>query len=123
MARWSSATIAAGLLVLLFTTQVAEAHAFPDHSLPKVGSELTTPPKSVRIWFDGDIEPIFSTLIVKTASGTQVSAGKGKVSTSNSTLLETSLPNKLAPGKYYAYWSVIARDGHHTEGRFPFRIK
>ena len=112
-----------GLFVLLLATQVAKAHAFPDHSLPKVGSELASAPTSVRIWFDGDIEPVFSTLIVKTATGTQVSTGRGRVSASNSTLLETDLPKKLVPGKYYVYWSVIARDGHHTEGRFPFRVK
>ncbi len=123
MAKVSFAQLAIGLLVLFLATQSAEAHAFPDHSLPKVGSDLTSSPTSVRIWFDGDIEPVFSTLFVKTAAGVQVSAGRGHVSSSNSTLLETDLPKMLAPGKYYVYWSVIARDGHHTEGRYPFRVK
>ncbi len=117
------ARVAIAVLALLLLSRTALAHAFPDHSLPRVGSQLTTAPTSVRIWFDGDIEPVFSTLIVKTAAGAKVSAGKGRVSSSNSTLLETPLPHKLAPGKYYVYWSVIARDGHHTEGRFPFRVK
>ncbi|MHB8257919.1 MAG: copper resistance CopC family protein [Acidiferrobacterales bacterium] len=123
MAKVSIAPLAIGLLVLLLVTQPAEAHAFPDHSLPRVGSDLNSAPTSVQIWFDGDIEPVFSTLVVKTVAGAQVSAGQGRVSPSNSALLETKLPKTLAPGKYYVYWSVIARDGHHTEGRYPFRVK
>jgi len=110
-------------LAMLLIWQVAEAHAFPDHSSPQVGSELPSPPSTVRIWFDGDIEPVFSTLIVKTAAGTQVSEGQGRVSGADSTLLEAVLPHSLPPGSYYVYWSVIARDGHHTAGRFPFSIK
>ncbi len=123
MAMWRILKFAIGPLVLLLAVQSAEAHAFPDHSLPKVGSELASAPTMLRIWFDGDIEPVFSTLIVKSATGSQVSAGQGRVSASNSTLLETTLPKTLPLGKYYVYWSVIARDGHHTEGRFPFRVK
>lgn len=123
MTMWRLLRFALGPLVFLLAMRCAEAHAFPDHSSPKVGSDLASAPTVVRIWFDGDIEPVFSMLIVKTATGSQVSAGQGRVSASNSTLLETTLPKTLPPGKYYVYWSVIARDGHHTNGRFPFRVE
>lgn len=123
MVGWKRKKVAAGLLVLVLVAPAAEAHAFPDHSLPKVGSRLTVAPTQVRIWFDGDIEPVFSTLVVKNAAGSQVSEGRGQVSASNKVLLETKLPPGLPPGRYRVYWSVIARDGHHTEGRFPFRVK
>jgi len=114
------------MLVLCLTLPVAPsvwAHAFPENSSPHVGSELTASPKVVKIWFDGDIEPVFSTLIVKNAGGTQVSQGRGQVSASDKTLLETALGGPLPPGQYWVYWSVIARDGHHTAGRFPFTVQ
>jgi len=51
-----------------------------------------------------------------------VDRGDGRVDAKDSTLLEVSLP-ALPPGRYHVLWSVVARDGHRTEGRFPFRIK
>lgn len=114
---------AALLLLALGLAPSVWAHAFPDNSSPHVGSTLSASPKQVKVWFDGEIAPVFSTLIVKNSSGKQVSQGKGKVSSSNRTLLQTTLPAKLPPGKYWVYWSVIAQDGHHTEGRFPFTVK
>ena len=39
---------------------IAGAHAFPDHSEPRVGHTLDASPPAVRIWFDGAIEPVFS---------------------------------------------------------------
>ncbi len=101
----------------------ASAHVFPDHSSPHAGQVLSTSPEQVRITFDGEIEPIFSTLVVKNAVGTSVSAGKGEVAASNHALLQTALHKSLPPGKYVVYWSVIAHDGHHTEGHFPFTVQ
>ena len=100
----------------------AWAHAFPDNSAPHVGATVSPSPKTVQIWFDGEIERVFSTIIVKNAAGAQVSQGKGAVSSSDNTLLQAMLPSPLPPGQYWVYWSVIARDGHHTAGRFPFTV-
>jgi methionine-rich copper-binding protein CopC len=101
----------------------ANAHAFPDRSSPRVGATVATSPPQVEIWFDGELEPVFSTLVVKNAAGAQVSAGKGKVDAGNQALLETSLPAKLASGEYTVFWSVVSRDGHHTAGHFAFTVK
>ncbi len=99
------------------------AHAFPRTSSPHVGATVATAPHEVKIWFDGELEPVFSTLIVKGAAGQQVSTGKGEVDPKNHVLLETPLPPSLPAGTYTAYWSVIAHDGHHTEGHFAFTVK
>jgi len=48
------------LASLLLLPGVAHGHAFPDHSNPKVGSTLSSPPAGVYIWFDGELEPAFS---------------------------------------------------------------
>jgi copper resistance protein C len=108
---------------VLFVPLTAWAHAFPDHSDPRVGHTVDAAPAEVRIWFDGEIEPVFSTIRVETAGGQRVDKGDGHVDAKDKTLLATSLPPGLAAGKYRVFWSVIARDGHRTEGDYPFRIK
>ncbi|HEX5352707.1 MAG TPA: copper resistance protein CopC [Rhodanobacteraceae bacterium] len=110
-------------LIALAVPPVALAHAFPENSSPHVGATVTTAPEQVKVWFDGELEPVFSTLIVKNASGRQVSTGKGKVDAKNHALLETPLLPHLPAGTYTVYWSVIAHDGHHTAGHFTFTVK
>ena len=114
-----TARLLAALLVLSPVT--AWAHAFPDHSEPRVGHTVD-PPQSVRIWFDGDIEPVFSTIRVEDANKRKVDSGDPRVDPADHTLLEVNLPT-LPSGTYKVFWSVVARDGHRTEGSFPFRVK
>jgi methionine-rich copper-binding protein CopC len=99
-----------------------EAHAFPDHADPRVGHTLDATPPAVRVWFDGDIEPTFSTIRVESTQKQRVDKGDAHVDPQDSTLLMVSLP-PLPPGGYQVFWSVVARDGHRTEGSFPFDIK
>jgi len=115
--------VALGCLVLLLASwpRPARAHAFPDHSEPRVGHTVSAPP-AVRIWFDGEIEPVFSTIRVENGNRQRVDKGDGRVDVKDKTLLEVSLPT-LPPGRYQVFWSVVARDGHRTEGRFPFQVK
>jgi methionine-rich copper-binding protein CopC len=96
-------------------------HAFPDHSDPRVGSEVKAPPAQVKIWFDSGMEPLFSTLEVFDANKKKVDKGDGHVDPKDHTVLEVSLP-PLPPGKYEVFWSVVSVDTHHTEGRFKFTI-
>jgi methionine-rich copper-binding protein CopC len=56
------------------------------------------------------------------ADRARVDKGDGQVNPSDSTILEVSLP-PLPPGTYRVFWSVVARDGHRTEGDFPFTIE
>ncbi len=108
--------------MLLITAATAWGHAFPDHSEPRVGHTVDASPPTVRIWFDGAIEPVFSTLRVEDADKRQVDRNDSRVSATDATLLEVGLP-PLAPGRYRVFWSVVSRDGHRTEGTFGFRIK
>ncbi len=111
------------LLGLSLTVPIpAWAHAFPDHSNPRVGSELSTPPAQAKIWFDAELEPLFSSIEVSDANQKKVDKGDGRVDPNDHTLLEISLPS-LPPGTYQVSWSVVAHDGHRTEGRYSFKIK
>jgi copper resistance protein C len=123
-ARALRASVTGTLLVvaLVATTSEAPAHAFPDRSEPRVGASLGQPPPAVRIWFDGELEPVFSTIRVENGDRQRVDNGDGRVSPDDPRLLFVTMPT-LPPGKYRVFWRVVARDGHRTEGDFPFRIK
>ena len=109
-------------LLLTFLSGSGSAHIFPDHSDPRVGSEIKGSPSMVRIWFDGQMEPIFSTLQVLDISGKEVSRQDSRVNEMDPSILEVSVPS-LPPGKYDVIWKALARDGHLTEGKFSFTIK
>ena len=110
------------IAAVALTAGRADAHAFPDHSEPRVGSTLDRAPDQVRIWFDGAIEPVFSTMRVETDDRRRVDKGDARVDPEDNRLLEVTVP-PLTAGRYRVYWSVIARDGHRTEGDFRFRIR
>ena len=113
-----------GLLLgpVILAPRVVLAHAFPDHSEPRVGSTVENSPPFVRIWFDGALESAFTTIVVEDSSGRKVDRGKGGVNPSDPTLLEVEL-EPLTPGTYHVIWDVLARDGHRTKGDFTFTVK
>jgi copper resistance protein C len=111
-----------GWSLLIVWSPIAWGHAFPHHSEPNVGSTVISAPSFVRIWFDGALEPAFSSIRVQDARGQQVDKGDGHVDAADATLLEVSL-RPLLPGTYRVLWSVVARDGHRTEGDFPFIVQ
>ena len=121
MSRRSKGTVIVLGSLLLFPG-LLWAHAFPDHSDPRVGSQLEAPPPKVKIWFDSELEPLFSSIEVFDAKQHKVDNGDGQVNSNDHTLLEVNL-KQLAPGSYTVLWHVAAHDGHPTEGRFSFTIK
>lgn len=112
---------ASSLLVILSAAAVG-AHAFPERSEPRVGAVVHSPPAQVRIWFDGDLESAFSRIAVTDASGKPVDRGDSHVASQNRRVLQVSLP-PLAAGRYTVRWSVLAVDGHRTEGDYTFTLK
>ena len=123
-ARTSPSRRAATLLLTLFLLvgpAAARAHANLGHADPKVGSTVTGSPRQVRIWFDSDLEPAFSSISVHGPGGARVDSGHGGVSPSDPKLLEVDVP-QLAQGTYRVTWSVVSRDGHRTSGDYTFTI-
>jgi copper resistance protein C len=102
-------------------TSLAESHVFPIRSDPRVGWTITTSPSKVTIWFDGALEPAFSTITVYNAAKQQVDKGSSRVSGTDSSVLEVDLP-PLPSGIYRVYWRVLAKDTHVTEGDFRFTV-
>jgi methionine-rich copper-binding protein CopC len=101
---------------------VSMGHAFPDHSEPKVGATISSSPTQVRIWFDSDLEPAFSKLMVHNADNKMMNTKDSRVDPSDPKLLEVVVP-PLPPGIYIVIWNVVARDGHRTMGQYTFTIK
>ena len=54
-------------------------------------------------------------------NGQAVDRGDGHVDESDQTLLDVSVP-PLSPGTYRVFWSVVARDGHRTQGDYTFTL-
>lgn len=109
-------------LSLLAAPRAARAHAHPDHADPRVGSTVTAPPSQVRIWFDSDLEPAFSSIAVHGPDGVSMGDGHGRVDPSDPKLLAVDVP-RLAPGVYRVTWSAVARDGHRTSGDYTFTVR
>lgn len=103
-------------------TTLAWAHAFPERSQPRVGSTVDASPAEVRIWFDGLLEPLFSTIQVLDEQDKRVDTENGGVDARDRHQLAVGLA-LLAPGRYTVRWDVVAVDGHRTEGRFAFTIR
>ncbi len=112
---------ALALITIAVLHSFAHGHAFPIRSEPRVGWTIATPPSKVTIWFDGELEPAFSTIAVYNSAKQRVDKGSGRVSGTDASVLEVDLP-ALAPGTYRVYWKVLAKDTHITEGDFTFTI-
>src|SRR5262249_7158574 len=105
---------------VLWLPRAALAHAFPDAEEPKVGSTVTAPPQQVSIRFNAPIEALFSKLEVLDSSGQNEDAGTPQVNADTQTL--TVRLNPLTPGEYTVKWTVVAKDGHRTEGSYIFTV-
>ena len=99
----------------------ALAHAMLDRAMPPVGSSQATAPREVVLSFTGALEPAFSTIEVRDASGAMVSSGKAQVDAKQRTHLRVPL-KPLAPGTYKVIWRVMSVDTHRTQGEFTFKV-
>ena len=110
------------MLSLALSSGDARAHAFVSRSEPRSGATVAEPPATIRIWFDGPVEPLFVDIRVEDGARRRVDRGDGRRSQSDTTLVEVGL-TPLQPGRYRVFWSVIARDGHTRDGSFSFLLK
>lgn len=106
---------------IAFLPAVVLGHAFPIRSDPRVGWTISTSPSKVTIWFDGELEPVFSTISVYNSTKQRVDKGNSRVNGQDTSVLEVDLPT-LPPGTYHVYWKALSVDTHVTEGDFSFVI-
>lgn len=100
----------------------AGAHARLERSTPAAGAALSQMPAAVTIFFDSELEPVFSKLIVNNEQGEKVSAGDGAVSPDNHKMLVTKVA-VAGKGTYHVFWDVVSHDGHRVKGDYVFTVK
>jgi methionine-rich copper-binding protein CopC len=118
----SPIAIAVCLVFLLMVPANVLAHAFLDHSDPKVGSVVAKPPSEIKLWFTEEIEPDFSTIEVDDSNGKRIDKQDAYQDSSDKKLLIVSIP-ALPGGEYTVNWKVVSTDTHHTHGSFKFTVK
>ncbi|MDP9172921.1 MAG: copper resistance protein CopC [Planctomycetota bacterium] len=116
------APVCSALLLLLVVRNSAGAHAFADHSKPKVGQQLETAPTVVAIWFDDDIKADQSVIEVFDKDGYQVDKKDSHGDSKDTTLLIVSL-SKISTGTYKVVWKATCLQDHKTSGQFKFTVK
>ena len=84
---------------------------------------MTTAPTQVAILFDGQMEPVFSTIEVENKDQVQVDKKDSHIDTKDPDKLVVDLLPALPAGEYHIEWKAVARDGHLTVGHFSFWIK
>jgi methionine-rich copper-binding protein CopC len=110
------------LLILTLTLAAgatAQAHAFIDHTQPRVGSTIRQSPTEVKLWMTEDLEAAFSKVEVLDPSGAEVDK---KNTTISGATMTVSVP-PLKPGIYLVKWKAVATDTHRTSGTFNFTVQ
>ena len=113
------AVVALGLGLLCLRAPPAGAHAFLDHSEPRVGSTVVAPP-TLTLFFTEPIEPAFSHVKLLDPNDKPVELPSPETPAPDQ--LVVHLPT-LAPGDYTVEWGVVSVDTHPTEGKFDFSVK
>ncbi len=116
------AALAAAGAIAAAVPAAAFAHGKLESAAPATGSTVDTAPDTLRLTFNEDLEPAFSSVKVSEASGNAVAHEKAKVDASNPRVMTVAIP-KLAPGAYTVQWVAMTADAHRTKGTYTFRVK
>nr|BBH93813.1 hypothetical protein KTA_20120 [Thermogemmatispora argillosa] len=99
-----------------------QAHAFVIGSEPIDGSTVATPPKVVRIFFNGPISSASKALVFD-PSERIVNAAASYIPPGHPRELDTPLQPNLSEGSYLVRWiALAANDGRTTQGAIGFNI-
>ncbi|VWD44643.1 copper resistance protein C [Burkholderia lata] len=116
------AAIAATGAILVAAPVAASAHGKLESAAPATGSTVDTVPDTLRLTFNEDLEPAFSSVKVSDANGNAVTQENAKVDAANPRVMTLAMP-KLAPGAYTVQWAAMTADAHRTKGTYTFRVK
>lgn len=112
--------VAAAILTLGVT--LATAHAVLVRSSPAAGSVLKRAPKEIRLSFNENIEPRFSSITLNRDDGGKVETASVTADPRKRTDLVLPL-SELQPGKYQVQWQVTSTDTHRINGSFAFEFR
>ena len=99
---------------LLFGAAPAWAHSQLDGSSPADGTSVATPPSSVSLTFNEDVQPGFTVITLIGPDGKDYH--RGDVTETDQTVTVGALP--LGPaGVYQIGYRVVSADGHPVSGK------
>jgi methionine-rich copper-binding protein CopC len=120
---WTITWLAAALFFATgWAPGLAVAHAVLVRSTPPGRATLAEAPARVQLWFNERLEPAFSTLEVRSATGEQVDQKDARVAPEDSKQLSATLA-PLAPGTYTVRYRVLSVDGHVVNSSFTFTVR
>jgi hypothetical protein len=111
----------ASLALLLSGATVAFAHAELTRAVPPAGGTVAAAPNEVTVNFSEQLEPAFSTIVVRDSVGKQVDKADAHVDKEDRTIMRVSL-QPLPRGIYTVKWRAVTVDTHRTEGTFTFGV-
>ena len=109
------------VLVVLAATPVL-AHAVLERASPSAGSEVAVSPREIALTFTEGIEPLFSTVELRDASGSVVPTASPRTEQGNNRRLVVEIP-ALSNGTYTVIWHATSVDTHKTEGSYRFTVR
>ena len=121
MRRVVALVLAAGVAVaaLLLGAAPAWAHSQLDASNPADGAGVATPPATVSLTFNEDVQPGFTVITLIGPDGKDYH--RGDVTETDQTVAVGALP--LGPaGTYQIGYRVVSADGHPVSGKTSFTL-
>lgn len=118
---WNRTVIALACAGTLLAHVAVQAHAHLDHAQPAVGSTVKTAPTEVTLWFTEAVEPKFSSVEVRDATGAAVQSGAAQGVPGNTAELRVTV-KPLKAGRYTVKWRALSVDTHRTQGDFTFTV-
>lgn len=108
-------------LLLIAPSDSADAHGYIVRSIPENRASLERAPVRVQYWFSESLEPAFSSITIRDASGAEIASGG--VDERDPRLLAARLPVGLPDGAYIVDLRIaFASDGHVIAERRSFFV-
>ncbi len=114
-------TILVAFALLALASVPAFAHAHLVKAQPAAGGTMHEPPSEVTLRFNEKLEPKFSSIVVRDATGKQVDKGDAAVDQTDRMVIRVPLP-PLEPGVYKVEWHAMSADTHKVNGDFTFKV-
>jgi hypothetical protein len=119
--RLRTVSVTAILVAAIAGPALALFHNHLEKSVP-AANEVTTSPKTIRLWFAEKVEPKFSSITLMKSDSTKIETGKA-TGTDDPKSITADVPTTLPAGSYLIRWRTAGDDGHAVRGTFGFSVK
>ncbi len=121
IAVWRGRIALVALLLVLAPTSRAFAHALLVRSEPASGLAVTSPPRTVSLWFSEPVQVAYNGVSVLDDGGRRVDALDAHVSPAEANRVDVGL-SALPQGSYVVRWQVTSGDNHVVSGTTWFAV-